>query len=304
MNARPRVVVVGSCNMDIVASGPHLPEAGQTVLMDQLATVPGGKGANQAIAVSQAGAASLLVAAVGRDTAGDQILAALVAGGVDTAVVRRVEAPSGTAMVMVGADGENLIAVVPGANAYLTQLSDEERATIAAAAALLLQLEIPIATVTEAAEVGRAAGAMVVLNAAPPAEVPAELMAAVDVLVVNQSEAESLSGNAGPDEAALRLLESVPQVVVTLGARGALFASRDAAPLMIHAPQVQAIDATGAGDVFVGFLAAALAEGRPIADAARRSCSAASISVERLGASASIPSHTEMEARLAKWYGR
>jgi ribokinase len=304
MNAPPHVVVVGSCNMDIVASGPHLPQAGQTVLMDTLATVPGGKGANQAIAVARAGAASVLLAAVGRDPAGDQILAALVAAGVDTAAVRRVEGPSGTAMIMVGADGENLIAVVAGANACLTRLSDEERATIAGAAALLLQLEIPMATVTEAAEAGRAAGAMVVLNAAPPAQLSAELIAAVDVLVVNQSEAESLSGDAGSQEAALRLLESVPQVVVTLGAGGALFVSRDAAPLTVHAPQVQAIDATGAGDVFVGFLAAALAEGRPVADAARRSCSAASISVERLGASASIPTRAEMEARLAEWYGR
>jgi ribokinase len=300
---RPRLVVVGSCNIDLVATGPRLPGPGETVLCGELITVPGGKGSNQAIAAARAGAACRLLAAVGAGEHGDLILSTLAAAGVDCRQVRRVAGPSGTALIMVGAGGENLIAVVPGANSSLVDLTAEERATIEGAALVLLQLEIPITTVTEAAVIARRGGATVVLNVAPPARLPSALMTAVDVLVANEHEAAVVAGSErGAEESARLLLSEVPAAVITLGPAGAVYLDRSGEPVRVPAPAVSAIDTTAAGDTFVGFLAVALAEQRPIRDALQRACAAASISVERLGASASIPTSMEMEARLQSVY--
>lgn len=303
MRPRARVVVVGSCNIDLVATGPRLPGPGETVLCDELITVPGGKGSNQAIAAARAGAECRLVAAVGAGEHGDLILSTLGAAGVDCRQVRRVAGPSGTALIMVAAGGENLIAVVPGANSSLVDLTAEERATIERAALVLLQLEIPITTVTEAAFIARRGGATVVLNVAPPARLPPALLTAVDVLVANEHEAAVVVGSEhGAEESARLLLSEVPAAVITLGPAGAVYLDRSGEPVRVPAPAVSAIDTTAAGDTFVGFLAVALAERRPIRDALQRACSAASLSVERLGASASIPTRMEMEARLQGVY--
>jgi len=297
------VVVVGSCNIDLVASGPSLPGPGETVLCHELLTVPGGKGSNQAIAAAHAGADCRLLAAVGAGEHGNLILSTLAAAGVDCRLVRRVGEPSGTALIIVGAGGENLIAVVPGANSSMVGLTAEERRAIEGAALLLLQLEIPMATVIEAARLARRGGAMVVLNVAPPAQLPAVLTEAVDVLLANEHEAAVLTGSArGAEEMARLLLFEVPAVVVTLGAAGAVYLDRSGDPVRVPAPPVRAVDTTAAGDTFAGFLSAALAERRPIRDALQRACVAASISVERAGASASIPTRMEMEARLQTAY--
>jgi len=304
MTPRPRLVVVGSCNIDLVATGPRLPGPGETVICDELITVPGGKGSNQAIAAARAGADCRLLAAVGAGEHGDLILSTLAAAGVECGQVRRAAGPSGTALIMVGAGGENLIAVVPGANSSLVDLTAEERATIEGAALVLLQLEIPIATVTEAALIARRGGARVVLNVAPPTPVPSALMGAVDVLVANEHEAAIAAGGTerGAEESARLLLSEVPAAVITLGSEGAVYLDRSGELVRVPAPAVRAIDTTAAGDTFTGFLAVALAEQRPIRDALQRACAAASISVERAGASASIPTRMEMEARLQSVY--
>lgn len=305
MTPRPRLVVVGSCNIDLVATGRRLPGPGETVICDKLITVPGGKGSNQAIAAARAGADCRLLAAVGAGEHGDLILSTLAAAGVECGQVRRAAGPSGTALIMIGAGGENLIAVVPGANSSLVDLTAEERATIEGAALVLLQLEIPIATVTEAALIARRGGATVVLNVAPPAPVPTALMGAVDVLVANEHEAAIVAGSErGAEESARLLLSEVPAAVITLGSAGAVYLDRSDEPVRVPAPAVSAVDTTAAGDTFAGFLAVALAEQRPIRDALQRACAAASISVERAGASASIPTRMEMEARLQSVYSR
>jgi ribokinase len=299
MTSRPKVVVVGSCNIDLVATGPRLPGAGETVLCRELNTVPGGKGANQAIAAARAGADCTLVAAVGAGDYGELILSTLAAASVDIGHVRRVDGPCGTALIIVGADGENLIAVVPGANSSLVGLTTAEHTAIQRAAVVLMQLEVPMATVVDAATTARGAGAMVVLNVAPPAQPPPELTTAVDVLVANEHEGAVLTGLLGDPEASARaLLSQVPAVVITLGPAGAIYLNRSGDFVAVPAPTTLAIDATAAGDTFAGFFAVALAERRPVRDALRRSCAAASISVERAGASASVPTRTEVEARL------
>jgi ribokinase len=299
MTSRPRVVVVGSCNIDLVATGPRLPRLGETVLCRELTTVPGGKGANQAIAAARAGADCLLLAAVGDGEHGDLIRSTLAAAGVDIGRVRRVDGPCGTALIIVGGAGENLIAVVPGANSSLVGLTAAEHSAIRGAAVVLMQLEIPMATVAEAAISAREGAATVMLNVAPPAQPPPELMTAVDVLIANEHEAAVLIGPTLDAEASARaLLGQVPAVVITLGAAGAIYMNRSGDFVQVPAPAALAIDSTAAGDTFAGFLAAALAERRPVQEALMRACAAASISVERAGASASIPTRAEMEARF------
>ncbi len=302
MSGAPRVVVVGSCNIDLVASGARLPRPGETALFERLATIPGGKGANQAIAAARAGGQVALVGAVGSGEHGEQIRASLAAASVDTTLLRRVEGASGTALIMVDGAGENLIGVVPGANATLSQLTAAERELIIASAVVLLQLEIPIAGVLDAAMTACAAGVTAILNVSPAAQLPRELLAAVDVVIANQHEAQAVAATPGaaPEVAARGLLDSVPAVVVTLGAEGALYVDRTQAEVRVAPPPARAVDTTAAGDTFAGYFAVGLAERRTPADALCRACSAAAISVERMGASTSIPFRDEVEARLAR----
>ena len=305
MTAVPEVTVVGSCNIDLVASCLRLPLPGETVMCRDLATMVGGKGANQAIAAARAGAHCSLIAAVGTGAHSDQILAVLRSAGVGTALVRTVAGPPGTALIMVDEAGGNLIGVVPGANAALTDLNPPELEAVAGAGVLILQLEIPIRTVTEAALAARSAATMVLLNAAPAQQLAPELLEAVDLLVANQSEAALLSGVIGDDlAAARRLLEWVPAAVVTLGAEGALYVARHGEPIRVAAPRVQPVDTTGAGDTFTGVLGAALGERLPVRAALERACAAASIAVESSGAATSIPDRAAIDARVRGAYGQ
>jgi ribokinase len=297
---RPRVVVAGSANMDLVATAPALPRPGETVLGRDFAMVAGGKGANQAIAASRAGGECGFLGAIGSDSFGVTLRARLTASGVDTTLVRTAYGASGVAVIMVDAAGENAIVVTPGANATFTGLTGPELAAIAAADVLVCQLEVPVETVTAAAVAARAAGVRVVLNAAPARPLPAELRDAVDVLVVNEGEALALSGT-GSDPAAL--LAIVPRAVITVGAGGAWYAGREGGdPSLVPAPVVRTVDSTAAGDAFTGALAVALGEDRPMLDAVRWACAAGAACVRRLGAYHSLPPRAEIDELYAATY--
>ncbi|HCT78657.1 MAG TPA: ribokinase [Micromonosporaceae bacterium] len=276
-----RVVVVGSVNMDLVVTAPTLPRPGETVLGETFTTVPGGKGANQAIAAARAGAQCAFIGAVGQDGFGEALRANLTESGVDISRLRVVPGTSGVALIAVDIKAENLIVVAPGANATLTRLEIQDRVAIEAADVLLCQLEIPLATVAQAAAAARTAGTTVILNAAPARALPPELLAAVDLLVVNQTEAVTIAGGqAGLDS----LLEKVSRVVMTLGAAGAVYADREGTRLEVPAPRVEAVDTTAAGDAFAGALAVAWAQGRPLDEALRWACAAGAVCATRRGA--------------------
>ncbi|SCF14253.1 ribokinase [Micromonospora viridifaciens] len=305
-----RIVVVGSANLDLVVTAPQLPRPGETVLGDGFRTVPGGKGANQAVAAARAGAYCEFLGAVGTDEFGVQLRDNLVAAGIDVRGLRTVNGPSGVALITVDHAAENCIVVAPGANASLTSLDDADRNAIAGADVLLLQLEVPLVAVTRAAERARAAGTTVVLNAAPARPLPPELLDLVDVLVVNEHEAAVVAGVCTDESAELldTLVTLVPQVVLTLGARGAAYADRDGARLDVPAPTIDAVDTTAAGDAFTGALAVALAErGGLTADTAtpvlRWACAAGAACATRPGASTALPERTAVDALFAATYG-
>lgn len=290
-----RVVVFGSVNMDLVASAPALPVPGETVLGDGFTTVPGGKGANQAIAATRAGATCAFVGAVGDDAFGAALRAGLMDSTVDISRLRTVPGPSGVALIVVDPTGENTIVVVPGANGALA-VTDADRSAIARADVLLCQLEVPLNAVVAAATAAREAGTRVVLNAAPARALPPRLLAVVDLLVVNEIEAAALADDL---DALLRL---VPRVVLTLGARGARFADRDGTRITVPAPTITAIDTTAAGDAFTGALAVAWAEGRPLVDALRWACAAGAVCARRPGASTALPDRAEITAEYRRAY--
>ncbi|SCL34360.1 ribokinase [Micromonospora pallida] len=292
-----RVVVVGSANMDLVGTSPALPRVGETLLGTDFVMVPGGKGANQAIAATRAGASCAFLGAIGSDSFGVTLRARITAAGVDTSLLRVTYGTSGVALVMVNAEGENLILVTPGANASLTGLTDAELAAVRDADVMVAQLEIPVETVTEAAVVARSAGTRVVLNAAPARQVPAELLAAVDMLVVNEVEAVALTGRGR--EAPAALLDLVPRAVLTLGADGAWYVDRDGAALHVPAFRIEVVDSTGAGDAFTAALAVAWGEGRDLPDAVRWAAAAGAACSRRLGASVALPHRTEIDELYA-----
>ncbi|MEV0716047.1 ribokinase [Asanoa sp. NPDC050611] len=288
-----RVVVVGSTNLDLVVTTAQLPRPGETVLGERFRTVPGGKGANQAVAAARAGAACEFVGAVGSDEFAGLLRESLIAAGVGVRGLRTVPGPSGVALIAVDRDAENFIVVAPGANAALTELDADDRAAIAAADVLLLQLEVPLSTVVAAAGCARAAGTTVVLNAAPAATLPDELLDLVDVLVVNEHEAEVVAGGALD-----ALLKLVPRAVLTLGARGAAYADRDGLRLSVPAPRIDAVDTTAAGDAFTGALAVGWAErgGADIEASLRWACAAGAACAQRPGASSALPDRATIDA--------
>jgi ribokinase len=294
------VVVVGSANADLVLRVGELPGRGETLLATETSRLPGGKGANQAVAAARAGASTTLIAAIGDDADGRLVRDAVAAAGVDVRLVRTSSVSTGLAVVLLDDRGQNSIVVAPGANATIERLLPDERDVVLAAAVLLCQLEVPLPVVVEAAHIARAAGRIVVLNAAPSRAIPDTLTEAVDVLVVNEHEAREVAGTSDPDRAVDELLTRVPTVIVTMGAAGARVADRTRPHRFLPAPAVQAVDTTGAGDTFCGVFAAALAVGEAMTTAAERAIAAASLSVQRLGAIPSIPRADEIAAALTK----
>jgi ribokinase len=301
----PRIVVVGSSNTDMVVRVSSLPRAGETVIGGTFFTAHGGKGANQAVAAARAGGTVALIACLGDDALGDDTLAALAAEGVGVGDVRRASGtPSGVALIFVDERGENSIAVAPGANALLApEHVAPGAALLSPSDVLLAQLETPLESVLAAVRAASYAGAQVILNPAPARDLPDELLALVSVLTPNEAEAArlagvSVDGEHGLDDAATALLRrGARAVVMTLGAAGAYVATAEHRET-IPGHRVEARDTTGAGDVFNGALAVALAERLQLREAVRFANAAAAISVTRDGAQPAAPHRAEILALL------
>jgi ribokinase len=302
---KSNIVVLGSSNTDMIIKLKRIPRPGETVLGGEFLTAAGGKGANQAIAAARAGGQVSLIARVGRDTLGDQAIAGFVVAGIDVShVARDRRSASGAALIFVGRNGENCIAVASGANARLSP-GDVKRASalITRAKVLLVQLETPLDTVGAAARLAASHGTLVILNPAPARTLSDSLLRQVSILTPNESEAElltgiRLNGIAAAEKAAVRLhRRGVQTVVLTLGARGALIANGHGTRL-VHGFKVKAVDTTAAGDIFNGAFAVALTEGRSLEDAVRIANAAAAISVTRWGAQPSAPTQRTIEKFL------
>ena len=301
-----RIAVVGSLNMDLVVRSPRIPLPGETIIGSAYQQVPGGKGANQAVAAARLGARVSMVGRVGRDAFGDRLLEGLAAAGVDrTFVVQDREAATGVALIVVDDAGQNSIVVASGANMRLSPGNlDIAEGAIASADVLLLQLESPLDTVIRAAEVARRHGVTVILNPAPASPLPDRLLTMVDVLAPNESETAQLTGMSvksldQAESAAMALLQlGVGAVVLTLGERGAML-TQDGSTRVVPSFQVQPVDTTAAGDAFVAGLAVALAEGRTLADAVRWGNAAGALATTRHGAQPSLPTREALERLLA-----
>jgi len=289
----PRIVVAGSANMDLVGLAPRLPRPGETVLGDEFVMMAGGKGANQAIAAARAGGETVFLGAIGSDAFGVNLNARLNGAGVDMQHVRTSYGPSGVAVIMVDRDGENSILVAPGANNTFVGLTEAEQAAIAAGDVLLCQQEIPVETVVAAARAARSGGTRMILNAAPARELPDELLADIDLLVVNEVEALMVAGGDSIDVS--KLLSMVPRVVLTLGGGGSRYADREGRDETVPAFHVEVTDTTAAGDAFTGALAVAWGEGRDLVEAVRWANAAGAACVRRVGASNALPTRDEID---------
>ncbi len=301
------VFVMGSINQDFVLKVGRRARPGETVTDAVLSTHNGGKGANQAAAAALLGASVAFLGRVGDDGFGEPLVRALREKGVDTALVREAEdASTGTAFITVTADGENAITVAPGANRRLTpQDVSAARETIHEASVLVVQMEIPRETVRRAVEVAGEEGTRVVLNLAPPFEVPRAVLVGLDTLVVNEHEAAFLLGHPvegvqGALEAATDLLALGPRsAVVTVGADGAVYAEGETSGESsehVPAPRTEVVDTTGAGDAFVGALAFRLARGDALKEAVSYAVRAGAAAVTREGAQGALPTPDVLEA--------
>lgn len=283
------VVVLGSTNLDLVANVDHLPAPGETVSAVDYAEHPGGKGLNQAVAARRAGADTAFVTCVGADGAGSMLHRLIVAEGI-AAFVTETSRPTGRALIAVDSRAENSIVVVPGANADLgIGIVDDHRSVIENAKVLLCQMEIPIDSVKAALAMARVAGARTVLNPAPPHDIDRDVLSLCDIVVPNQHELAMMGGTSALLDAGVRA------VVITLGARGIRIVTRDS-EAEIPPFAVRAVDTTGAGDAACGALAAALARGSDLPQAARRASAAGALAATRAGAVPSLPYGEEIDA--------
>lgn len=302
---QPRLVVVGSANLDMVVKGARIPRPGETVLGGDFAMIPGGKGANQAVAARRLGADVTFVTLLGTDLMGDRLAAALAEARLPAGPIgRTAAAPTGVALIAVDPEGRNQIAVAPGANHRLTpDLARAHAGLMASADVVLLQLETPIETVRWALDEARRLGKRTVLNPAPARvlPLPADLLPLVDYLTPNETESGLLAGREvrSPDEAEAAgwalVARGVSTVVVTLGAAGAI-AVGATAPVRVPSFPVEAIDTVGAGDAFSGALAASLAAGAPIEDALLVASATAGLTCTRHGAVDAMPTRAEVVA--------
>ena len=298
----PKVVVVGSFNMDLVVKAGHRPQTGETLMGEAFGMFIGGKGSNQAIAAARLGANVTMIGRLGADLFGDTLMAAHAEEEICTDyIIRDTEVGTGVASILIDADGDNSIVLVPQANMRLS-VEDIERASesIAVADVLLLQLEVPIAASQRAAEIAKSNGATVVLNPAPAQELPDDFLAQVDILTPNEVETESLSGvkvsTATEAERAAKVLlnKGLSAVILTLGERGALLLTR-ALTLLVPAYSVEVVDTTAAGDAFCGALATGLARGENLVDAVTFANAVGALAVTVLGAAPSMPTAAQVE---------
>lgn len=297
-----KIVVIGSSNTDLVVNTDRAPEGGETVLGNGFVVNHGGKGANQAVAVSRIGGTVSFISKVGNDTFGSQMRRHYEDEGMDVSYVF-VDAltSSGVALIIVDGKAENRIVVAPGANGNLTE-EDIDKAGLAVEKSefVLLQLEIPMTTVEYAVRMAASLGKKVIVNPAPACPLSEELLRDVYLITPNETEAGILTGITIVDnDSAIKAAEAllglgVQNVVITLGEKGALVYNAEVS-MFVPAYQVKAVDTTAAGDVFNGALAVALSEGRTLPDAARFACAASAISVTRMGAQNSVPSRDELD---------
>jgi len=307
--SKRKIAVVGSSNTDMIIKTAKIPRPGETILGGEFHMAAGGKGANQAVAAARAGGVVTFIARVGSDIFGKKAVEGFIRDGIDVKYVYKDRrAASGIAVIIVGADGENSIAVASGANANLTpeDVRLAERA-ISSAKILLMQLETPLETVREAAEIAAAYRVPVILNPAPAKALDDHLLRRISILTPNETEMEMLTGikirkESDMARASQKLLnKGVRAVFITLGSKGAFVASETGKiRRIIPAFKVKAVDTTAAGDVFNGALAVALAEGRPLLEAARFANAAAAFSVTKMGAQPSAPRRKDIENFLGK----
>ena len=299
----PKVVVVGSFNMDLVVKAGRRPQKGETLMGEEFGMFIGGKGSNQAIAAARSGADVTMIGRLGTDLFGETLMAAHAEEGICTDyVIRDAEVGTGIASILIDADGDNSIALVPQANMRLSVVDIEQASeSIAAADVLLLQLEVPIAASQRAAEIAKSNGATVVLNPAPAQELPEDFLAQVDILTPNEVETEWLSGvrvsTATDAERAAKVLldKGLSAVILTLGERGALLLTANLTQ-QVPAYSVEVVDTTAAGDAFCGALATALARGENLVDAVAFANAAGALAVTVLGAAPSMPTAAQVEA--------
>ena len=307
MNQQPKITVVGSFNTDLLVRTPRMPVKGETILGGDYQTGPGGKGANQAVAAARLNADVTMVVKIGMDDLGDRAEENLRKEGIHPDFILRTDAThTGVAFIIVDDEGENMIVVAAGANTILTP--DDvvaAREAIAASHILLVELESPMETVEQALRIAHDAGVQTLLNPAPGRPLAPALLAMVDVLTPNETEAQIITGCPITDlseaEAAARQLlgMGVGTVVITLGVNGALIVSSD---VVKHVPgrRVEVVDTTGAGDAFNGALAVALAEGRSMVDAVAFANAAAALQVTKVGTAPAMPYRAEVEAFLGR----
>jgi len=301
-----RITIVGSLNMDLVIRSPRIPQPGETIIGSEFQTVPGGKGANQAVAAARLGGQVTIVGRVGEDTFADALLENLASTEIDATFVQRDrQAASGVALIVVDDHGENIIVVASGANMRMTEKDVEAaQAAIADSDVLLLQLEVPLPVVKRAAQIAQSHNVTVVLNPAPARELPPDLLASVDVLVPNESETALLTGlpigsQTELEKAATHILDSgVRSVVITLGKRGAFLASTDYESKIYEAFSVQPVDTTAAGDAFVAGLSVNYGAGKTLPDAIRWGNAAGAMAALRFGAQTSLPKRNEVQELL------
>ena len=296
------ITVFGSINLDLIGGVERLPDPGETVPGTTFATAPGGKGANQALAAARAGTPVRMVGAVGKDEFAAPALSLLSAGGVDLSRVRAVGGPTGVALILVDANGENVIAVIPGANGTVGEAAASSL-DFSAGDALVLQLEVPVASIAVAARRARQAGAHVLLNFAPFRADALGLIPHATHLIVNESECGLIASALGipPGEPAsqARMIseQNAVTVIVTLGKEGALAVTAGKSEA-VSALKVTPVDTVGAGDTFCGYLAAGLSEGLPLSTALGLAAGAGSLACTKAGTQPSIPFRAEVETAL------
>ena len=298
------ITVVGSVNMDLIATALRLPEPGETVIGTDFATAPGGKGANQALAAQRAGASVTMCGAVGDDAFATEALALLDAAGTDLSAVRHLDGPTGIAMILVGGDGENMIVVVPGANGKVAT-SDVEQAVagMSAGDTLLLQMEIPEAGIKTALKTARAKTVRSILNIAPLTDAVERLAPLADIVIANETEFARLSGRPADfvAEAKVELTalhaKTGQCMIVTLGGDGVLWA-KDGTIEHVGSLKIKPVDTVGAGDTFCGYLAQGLDAGMEFPAAVHRAAVAGALACLKPGAQPSIPLSSEVDTHL------
>lgn len=298
-----QILVVGSLNADLVVRAPRFPQPGETISGDDLNIIPGGKGANQAVAAARLGANVSLLGRVGKDNFGDFLLENLKQNKVDSTLIQRDDSSTGTAIIIVDSSGQNSIVLSSGANGNVS-IADVDNIPFANYQLLLLQLEIPLPTVLRAAQRAKESNTRVVLNPAPAKELPDELIALADFIIPNETELslltkQKVSDIASAESAARNLLgRGAKHVIVTLGGKGALIVNTETCK-QVDTYLVNVVDTTAAGDAFIGGFATSLLENKSLEEAVRFGCACGALAVTKFGAQPSLPTKEEVEKLIS-----